>query len=288
MKIYYHSDLDGKCAAAIAIRWADGPISFKGIDFIEINYWDLVDLNAIKLGEEIIIVDFSFKPEIMEEVLKKTNKVIWLDHHKTAFEYKYSREIPGIRDINYSGCELAWMYFRTYFPMPRAVELIGDRDKWAWKFGEESRRFNEGIKLYKNQPTEPIWDDLFLEEVPESYIEHICEDGRVCINFRDNFCAEYVKSFGFETEFEGHNAFALGLHSFGSEAFGDKIKTYPLCITFEFNGRNWSIGLYSETIDVGKLAVEAGKKYGALSAGGHSGAAGMVLPELPFRKTCVL
>ena len=64
---------------------------------------------------------------------------------------------------------------------------------------------------------------------------------------------------------------------FGSEAFGEKFKQYPLCLSFVYMGNKWTVGLYSETIDVSVIA----KKYGG---GGHTGAAGFVCDTLPFKK----
>ena len=274
MKIYHHNDLDGRCGGAIALRWAEGPISYRSIQLIELDYKDSVDVDSIQENERLVIVDFSFKPELMEKVLKKTTHITWIDHHKTAFEYKYSMELAGLRDERYSGCELAWMHFRSLFPMPHSVKLIGDRDKWAWKFGQETTTFNQGIKLYDTSPDSPFWDGLFTDDADVT-IKYICKEGETCIRFRDSFCADYAKGYGFETEFEGHKAFAMGLYMFGSEAFGQRIREYPLCLSFEFDGKNYVVGLYSETIDVSEIA----KRYGG---GGHKGAAGFVSANLPF------
>ncbi len=275
MKIYHHNDLDGRCAGAIALRWAEGPISYKGIELIELDYKDPIMVESIKENERIIIVDFSFKPEFMEKVLKKTTYITWIDHHKTAFEYKYSIELAGMRDEKYAGCELAWMHFCNG-PMPRAVELIGDRDKWAWKM-TETANFNQGLKLYDCSPKSQIWDDLFHQNSIDLVVE-ICRRGATCIRFRDSFCADYAKSYGFETEFEGQKAFAMGIYMFGSEAFGDRMKQYPICLSFEFDGKKWIVGLYSETIDVSEIAKAKG-------GGGHKGAAGFVCNTLPFKSS---
>ena len=69
----------------------------------------------------------------------------------------------------------------------------------------------------------------------------------------------------------------MGLYKFGGEAFGEKIKTYDICISFEFDGDNFVVSLYSERIDVASIA----EKYGG---GGHKGAAGFVIKELPIKK----
>ncbi|MDD5644015.1 MAG: DHH family phosphoesterase, partial [bacterium] len=135
MKCFHHNDLDGWCAGAIVFHASD-----KKCEMIEIDYKDRFPLEVVALGEKVVIVDFSIKPPVMKELLKRTRDILWLDHHKTAMEYekKYGVVIPGIRSNDYSGCELAWMVLCEGKPMPRAVELIGDMDKWAWKFDKET------------------------------------------------------------------------------------------------------------------------------------------------------
>ena len=281
MRIYFHNDSDGRCAGAIAYRAAK--VEGVKVELIEINYKDNVDIEKIKIGEKIIIVDFSFKPDVMEKVLLLTKNIVWIDHHKTAFEYKYSVELDGLRDNAYSGCELAWKYFHGKRPMPRAVELIGDRDKWSWLFGKETANFNAGLLLYNHQPKDLIWSTLLNvdDHIPtvhlRKYIINIKEEGKICLKFRDQFCNDYARGYGFETVFEGYECFALGLYMFGSEAFGERIKEYDICLSFAYLGDGWIVGLYSEKVDVSEIAI----KY---KGGGHRGSAGFVCEALPFKK----
>jgi len=268
MKIYHHNDADGRCAGAIALRGLRPPFYPQTI---EMDYKDSLNLDSIKKGEMLYILDFSFKPEVMEQISRKTTGIVWIDHHKTAISYDYN--FAGRFDINRSGCELTWDYFLQTKP-PMAVQLIGDYDTWQFKFGEKSEFMNLGIKLYPHQPEDEIWAHL-LSTNHEEDLDILLNEGKICRTFRDMICSDYAKAQGFETEFDGHKAFAMGLYMFGSKAFAQKIKEYPLCISFEFDGKNYTIGLYSEQIDVGNLA----KKYGG---GGHRGAAGFVCGALPF------
>jgi len=282
MKIYYHNDADGRCGGAIVYRLAPRRIS-DPIELIEIDYKDEIDVGAIRPKEEIVIVDFSFKPEVMAEVLDKTTYVTWIDHHKTAFEYDYGICLEGLRDNRYSGCELAWMFYHDLSPeagkhleeqIPEAVLLIGDRDKWAWKYGERTAEFNMGLGVYNHHADDDIWPILFGDGATD-LVEEMIHAGYFCIRFRDNFCRDYADSYGFEASFEGYRCFALGLNMFGSEAFGRRMKGYDICLSFEFSGQSWTVGLYSEKVDVSEIA----KRYGG---GGHRGAAGFVCDELPF------
>lgn len=279
MICFHHNDMDGRCSAAIVKKWRELHRQDGSRDlFIELDYKDRVPIEKIEPNELVVIVDFSFKPEIMQKVFEITGQVIWCDHHKTAAEYDYGRDIDGIREFEekkLAGCECTWKYFFPEVEVPRIVRLIGDRDKWAWKYGEETAKANQGVKIYDTQPESKDWLHLFNYLGVIEAIKH----GETCLKFRDSFCKDYCNSYGFETEFEGYKAFALGIYMFGSEAFGDKFKQYPLCISFVYDGNKWTTGLYSETIDVGEIA----RKFGG---GGHKGAAGFT-SEMPFWKISI-
>jgi len=274
MKIYHHDDLDGRASAAILYR--SGLIRRSpACQLIEMDYDKELDLSAIAENEQIYIVDFSFKPEIMEKMLEKTKQIVWIDHHKTSLEYKYSQELDGIRSNDLSGCELTMKYVAPMDDVPRAITLIGDMDRWIWAYGDASKDFCEGLRVYDTSPASDLWEDLLFKE---SLIPEITEKGKICRAYRDVLCSEYLKKYGFETELDGNKAIAVNLNEFGSLAFGNKVYDYNLCITFAFDGKKWNLGLYSESMDVGELA----EKFGG---GGHRGSAGCSVKELPFKKT---
>lgn len=277
MKCFYHNDLDGRCAAAIVYRyWKKCESDGLEEKYIELDYKDEVLIDEIHLKERIIIVDFSFKPEIMEKVLKRTENIIWIDHHKTAQDYPY-QDLPGLRnfdDKSMSGCELTWEYFFRNEIAPQSVILIGDYDKWALKFQPECFQFCEGLKMEETTPESPIWDNLLVWG--DKSVDSIIEQGKSAIRYRDNYCNKICNDFGYETELEGYKVFATNFYQFGSKGFGNKMDKYDFCIAYIHDGRNFTVSLYSiKNIDVSEIA----KKYGG---GGHKGAAGFVCKELPF------
>ncbi len=284
MRIYHHSDLDGRCAAAIALRWArkrQGSLEDLGlikIETIGIDYKDKIEVESFSDGQYVIIVDFSFKPEIMKEVLRRGAHVIWIDHHKTASEYNYGVNVPGLRDFTdkgKAGCELAWEYFNPEKVTPRAVELIGDYDKWALKFQPECFWFYEGLKMEVTIPQSALWYHLF--EGNAEIETEILTQGKAAIRYRDNYCEEVRRAYGYETVLDGHRAFATNFYMFGSRAFGDLMDKYDFCIAYIHDGGRFAVSLYSaKEIDVSEVA----KKFGG---GGHKGAAGFVCDILPFR-----
>ncbi len=285
IRIFYHNDLDGRCAAAVAMRvkeLKDMAEDQDGFDLIELDYNDEVPVWRIQPREPVLILDFSFKPDVMEEVMKKTYDITWIDHHKTA-TYEYGKDVKGLRDTRdkmFSGCELTWIYYYDEAPMPDAVKFIGDRDKWRWAYRKDSEPFNTGMRAYPHLPQDNIWNILFVTNEGNIYIDKIKEKGVTCTGFRDNFCQEYTR-YGFECWLQHNNitylCFAMGIYSFGSDTFGDKFDKYDICIAFEFDGDNHILGLYSKTVDVGEIA----KSFGG---GGHTGASGFLSPTMPLKR----
>jgi len=267
----HHNDLDGKCAAAIVGKYFGGKLSFH-----ETDYKDVVPLTKVA-GEDVVIVDFSYKPEAMLQIVESANSVVWIDHHVTAKDYPY-QYLTGLRnfdDKKFSGCELTWLYYFPMDKMPLSVQLIGDYDKWALKL-DDSKVFYEGMKLEKNGPEEYVWREL-LDTAYYQKVKKIAEAGKCAILYRNNYCDGLCRSFGYETELAGHRAYACNQYMFGSGGFTHRFAQYPVCIAYIYDGKRFTVSLYSETIDVGEIAKKNG-------GGGHKGAAGFACDVLPFKR----
>jgi oligoribonuclease NrnB/cAMP/cGMP phosphodiesterase (DHH superfamily) len=273
MLCIHHNDLDGKCAAAIVWK------RFKGqspVEFFETNYNQPGPDQNSYFGQDVVIVDFSYKPEEMSIIVAGAASVTWIDHHKTAARYGY--DLPGLRDFtdkSFSGCELTWLHYFPTNAMPEAVQLIGDYDKWALKM-EESKAFYEGMKLHNSEPTDYIWSQL-LDVGYYNLVREVAEQGKIATQYRDNYCDQLCKSFGFETEINGVQAYACNQYMFGSSGFGERFHKYPICIAFIHDGQRFTVSLYSEKVDVGMIAQLHG-------GGGHRGASGFVCDALPFSR----
>jgi len=279
MKCFHHNDLDGRCAAAIVKRyWKNCEFDGIGEEYIELDYKDKIYIEEIVPQETINIVDFSFKPDVMEKIFELTKNVIWIDHHKTAKDYPY-QHLKGLRDFtdkSMSGCELAWKYFFPDEIIPQAVILIGDYDKWALKHQPKCFQFYEGLKMEITLPDSPLWVSLLSGDI--NLESKILIQGKSAIKYRDNYCDKICNDFGYEIEWEGYKAFATNFYQFGSKGFGFRVEEYDFCIAYIHDGQKFTVSLYSvKDIDVSQIA----KKYGG---GGHKGAAGFITKELPFIK----
>jgi len=274
---FHHNDHDGRCSASIVSRWNKRREQPNELRFIEMDYKLPVPVGEIMDGETVFVVDFSFEPDDMKQVRQKAGNVIWIDHHKTAEEYGYD-DLDGLRDFSDkgpSGCELCWMHLFPDEPMPDIVRLIGDYDAWRLKMEPECYHAFEGMKMEDTEPESATWAEM-LDGGGD--LDKILTQGQSAIKYRDNYCTGISDSHGYETEIDGEQAYAMNMYGFGSNCFGSKMEEYSVCICYIHDGQQYTCSVYSETVDVSKIAKNHG-------GGGHKGAAGFVCDELPFKKT---
>jgi oligoribonuclease NrnB/cAMP/cGMP phosphodiesterase (DHH superfamily) len=141
------------------------------------NIYDVED-------REIYILDFSFPRATMDTLFKIAKRVVWLDHHKTAFEmwcggipasgfYRYEAlATPDpdqhwvTLDNNKSGAMIAWEYFHPDKKVPMLIRHIDDYDRWQFKL-EGTKEFSKALWSYTPWSFEQ-WC-LFLTTLPEPY-----------------------------------------------------------------------------------------------------------------------
>lgn len=87
--------------------------------------WDDID------GKDVIITDFSFKRDVLEEINARAKSLVVIDHHKTAQE-----DLDGLDfckfDMDHSGAVLTWMHLFPGYSVPKILQYIEDRDLWKF------------------------------------------------------------------------------------------------------------------------------------------------------------
>lgn len=291
MICFYHSDEDGKCAAFWVRELARHYDEYKQA-FIQINYGMEFPFKSISQNEQVFIVDYSIMPEEMEELLKITKDVTWIDHHISAikrYENFDCNKIKGIRYDGIAGCMLTYCYLKhmtcggigkikkfdismmEYAPM--FTKYIADFDVWKFEYGNDTKAFEMGLNLYDLEPDSEIWY-WFFGTNGRRMINDVINKGKILLEYRENWSKEYCKHKGFEVEFEGYKCFAINLAMVTSDNFNsvDQDK-YDIFIGFSYDGKLWSYSLRSTKVNVSEIAM----KYGG---GGHPGAAGFNTDKL--------
>lgn len=158
--VVYHKN----CADGMAAAWAAYTHFGDTAEYLAMNYND----PAVKLendsltfpvplsGRRVFVLDFSFKPDVHAAILAEAKEVVWLDHHKTAFEdrgldpakayeQRTGRDV-WVLDPHMSGCLITWNFFHPESAPPFALRLIDDRDRWIWKYGADTRNFATALR----------------------------------------------------------------------------------------------------------------------------------------------
>lgn len=271
MKCFYHDDMDGR-AAAFAVLSAQYRAT---AEFIPMDYGKAFPHDTITWQEEVWIVDFSIEPVEMEKLLLQTSNVVWIDHHKTAIE-KYQgfpRELRGLRQDGVAACVLAWQYCHGDDSRPLALKLVADRDVWTWELGAETANFHAGAAMEDTRPASPFWYQMVHDF---KQLARVLAQGAIINAYKDQHYSEMIHAIGFVATIDGYRCLCLNAARCGSEAFGaDALADFEIVAAFYWDGRKFTVSLYSKSVDVSELAKARG-------GGGHRGAAGFQCQELPF------
>lgn len=278
--ILYHNDLDGHCAGAIVYQYLTEHNPNCSIELIECSYnKDFGDFEEIDDGSFVWVVDFGFqKPGDWDKLIQMSTEVYWIDHHKTAMGFEGAQnKLDGIRRTGDAACLLTWEFLGGDNPVPEAVVLADDWDTWKHKLGAKTLEFMHGMQARDTHPNCGIWEDLLRPE--PLLLDDILAAGGNILRFVTKDNEEYLRSFGYEVEFEGLKGIVCNKGKTNSKLFDSvAFRGYDILMPVAWNGEQWTVSIYTtkDNIDCAEIA----KKYGG---GGHTQAAGFQCKELPFK-----
>jgi oligoribonuclease NrnB/cAMP/cGMP phosphodiesterase (DHH superfamily) len=158
--VIYHADCMDGLAAAWAVTQA-----YRGAELHAAQYLDPPPPNCA--GRDVIIVDFSYPREQVEEIHRVAKSLIILDHHKTAEEAL--KDLPyAVFDPKRSGAAMAWDHFNPGKPRPWKINYVQDRDLWTWAL-PNSNAVNAYIRTRVR--TVEDFDELFPLDMPTREID---------------------------------------------------------------------------------------------------------------------
>jgi uncharacterized protein len=271
--VLHHDDLDGRCAAAIVL------LAHPDAKCIEMNYKSELPLGEIEKGEEVIIVDFSLqKPGDWQLLREHTDDIVWIDHHESSLNNapEWLNDCRGLGRTDRCGAKLTWGYYLPDDETPAVVNLIDKWDRWVHNDDPDVLNFVSGMRLRDHSPMSQIWRTLLENtEQAEDLVQDIQLDGVTISQFETMNNAQAVKHFAYPLTWENHSCIILHTDRAGSKLFDSVKGQYEIVIPVNFDGTDYTIHLYSETVKVNDIA----EKYGG---GGHPGAAGFICKELPW------
>ena len=273
--IYHHDDLDGQCSAA-QVRESMEDITVNPIRCIAVQYNSATwKKEEIEKADEVYVLDFTFTD--MGTLAEITGqKLIWIDHHKTAMEENkelWDSNILGKRDITKAASQLTWEYLRSGHPLPMAVEYIARRD--IWQFGgkkEEISAFTGACQILLHSPEDADWKDLLAScDNKNEKVELYLRVGHALTDVRK---VRIEKAFerGTDINFHGLRARLINTTTDASD-LGEYVyqkPEYDIAVMWQMMNDIVQVSLRSDFTDCAEIA----QKYGG---GGHRGAAAFTI-----------
>ena len=274
--IYHNADHDGRGSAAIVKS------VYPDVEFCGFDHGMELPIDKISRHDKIIICDIALPVNYMFELNEKID-LTWIDHHVSVInEYDdlmadgKHKPIKGIRKVGTASIELTWNYYYPDQEVPEGIKLLALNDLYDLR-DERVRPFEYAVQAHGvNRPGDDIWVRLMKNEVN---IEKMVEQGRAILSWVKMRNFRLVRTMGFESELNGMKCLCANMPHGYSEFFNDaeNLEKYDFLVNFYINksGR-WKMTFYAN-----KPHIDATKLAEIFGGGGHKGAAGALLDELP-------
>ncbi|KAL9234396.1 hypothetical protein vseg_009274 [Gypsophila vaccaria] len=164
--LYHYPCPDGVFAALSAHLYFSATSS--PVLFFPNTVYNPIKADQLPLEEisHVYLLDFVGPPGFVKDLSSKVEKLIVLDHHKTALETlgeetSLSENVTKVIDMDRSGATIAYDYFKQklseengnnhkstlaeFERMRKIYEYIEDADLWRWRL-ENSKAFSSGLK----------------------------------------------------------------------------------------------------------------------------------------------
>lgn len=294
--VIYHSPCDDGFAAAFAawLRWDDS------VDYVPATYGrPPVDV----AGKHVLIVDFSYKREILEGMAFVARSIVVLDHHKTArddlapFALEHSdgsagglcvEEVNGLLedfaelgrprivalfDMERSGARMTWDFCHFGAAVPPLIRYVEDRDLWRFAMSD-TRAFSLWLRAHKYDFR--VWDRISAQLARPDDASAILLQATAIEGFYDQMI-DRMAAGAFPHTIDGHMVPTVNCPGQFASDVGHRLlelnAAAPFVATYSdrYNGRGYSLRSEDGRIDVSAVA----KRYGG---GGHRNAAGFEVP----------
>lgn len=296
--IYHGEDFDGKCSGTIVYNYFKKlGTEDKNIVCIPIDYSKTVKVEKL-IDRIVFVLDFSFPPELMFEMLTNTKELHWVDHHVQALdkyeEYKFEMDmnydIPGKRHrLNNKGaCELTWEYLYGN-NTPKTIKLLSAfdvcGDPYSSKNDPQMMSFQYGLRTYDTKDIRSsLWRDLIYKGT-DVFRKNICDRGESILKYEEILKEERL-------EYDGT---VVSLYNEDNDLISNDIflinKNKPgIIFTYELRQKHHFVCTYSHdfkkgykcTIYTARHNLSAAHIAQMFGGGGHREAAGFRCKELPF------
>lgn len=294
--ILHHTDLDGAMSGGVCGYYCQ-KLGYEPT-YKLYNYGYPIKPENFKGFDLVFAVDISFHETDpwVYQYLGRQGKLIWIDHHKSAIEFKskhpeYFEGVIGTQKIGKGACELTWEYLFPDSKTPRLIQYLSAYDVWdkeRFDWAEVTEPIQYGCRLEYGISAKDLCNYLGLLELGlTDYLEELRQSGKNILKYIEKNLSGKIKNYGsFIPEFnvEGvgtYRILLLNTNEFSSKSFDgmydprfyDIMAPYCICPREGEPGKfDVRMSFYTDKpdIDVSKVAEIFG-------GGGHSGAAGCAI-----------
>lgn len=264
--LYHDKCPDGFGAAFVAWKLLGSHAEYIGCDY---TYCNIPNVQ----GRRVVILDFSFKANVILKLIKDAERLLVIDnHHTSEIELRQIPEQHKIFNMKHSGCILAWDFFfgNTNRLAPPFLYHIEDRDLWNWNL-KHSHEICAALDTY--QQTFEQWDTFTSSDA----LSKLKLQGESVVRYRQ-ILVDMIVAKSTEIMFEGHRCRVVNATggSIISNVANQLLKLHPrvtLALTWyeDYPSRKLKVSLRSRPdIDCSIIA----SKYGG---GGHKQASGFFI-----------
>lgn len=226
---------------------------------------------------DVVLVDFSYKRNIVAQIIEVAKSVKIIDHHKSALE-----DLEGLEGLDFcnstiehSGAMLAWMYLNPGVEAPWAIQLIEDRDLWKFKHAA-TKDFSQ--YLFSLDYDINVWDQAIDDAEEANTFFAMCKEGAAIERKHMKDVRELLNQVTRHMEVSGYDIPVANVpYTMASDAGNMLSRDEPFAATYydTEHGRHFSLRSHKDNpqaVDVSKIAFEYG-------GGGHKHASGFKVPR---------
>jgi oligoribonuclease NrnB/cAMP/cGMP phosphodiesterase (DHH superfamily) len=228
-------------------------------------------------GQDVYLLDFSYKRPVILEMAAKAKSITILDHHKTAEAdlVDLPENVSVTFDMEKSGARLAWEYFHPTEFSPNIVGHVEDRDLWRFK-NPNTKAYSAA--LFAEPYTFEAWDYFTLHSMNE-----ILTAGEAILKKQAKDTNELLQN-KFRIVVKGQEVWTANLpYTFASDAANLLAEGEPFGSTYYFDGKDYVFSLRSK--ENGADVSEIAKQFPG--GGGHKHSSGFKVPMEEFQKMLI-
>lgn len=261
--VLYHKN----CIDGFAGAWAVWKKFGSKADYIPVRPESLPEKPLY--NKEIFAIDVSY-PKLVQEKLRRDNKLVILDHHiSRKKDTEISKE--NIFNNDRSGATLAWNYFHSKKKLPRLLKYVEENDLWHFN-SPHSKEIGAALTLIDLDFK--TWNSFSKKFENLKFFKKLVLQGSTILSYEKQAIKFIMRRSVSLVKFEGYKVFAANSPVVESD-LGHVLarKRPPLGVVWRLESDGYvGVSLRSNgKIDVSKIA----KKY---NGGGHKRAAGFGFP----------